>query len=178
TAWNEPISRRTLRWLTRHRVGVTAAAMAGLVALIGLGAVAATQAQGRAALEKKNHELATANDKIKARYDLAVDAIKTFHTGVSEDFLLKEEKFKDLRDRLLKSASDFYEKLSALLKDAADLPSRRALLQANFEVADLAGKVGRKEDALALHRRVLASRETLAAEPGGGTGSAVDVARS
>ena len=28
---------------------------------------------------------------VQARYDLAVNAIKTFHTGVSEDFLLKEE---------------------------------------------------------------------------------------
>ena len=52
---------------------------------------------------------------MQARYDLAVEAIKTFHTGVSEDFLLKEEQFKELRDRLLKSASDFYGKLGALL---------------------------------------------------------------
>ena len=52
---------------------------------------------------------------VQARYDLAVEAIKTFHTGVSEDFLLKEDKFKDLRDRLLKSAGDFYGKLGALL---------------------------------------------------------------
>ena len=43
-----------------------------------------------------------------------IEAIKTFHTGVSEDFLLKQEQFKDLRDRLLKSASDFYGKLGAL----------------------------------------------------------------
>ena len=34
---------------------------------------------------------------------------------MSEDFLLKEEKFKDLRNRLLKSASDFYGKLGTLL---------------------------------------------------------------
>ena len=51
----------------------------------------------------------------RPRYDLAVEAIKTFHTGVSEDFLLKEDQFKELRDRLLKSAADFYGKLGALL---------------------------------------------------------------
>ena len=28
---------------------------------------------------------------VQARYDLAVEAIKTFHTGVSEDFLLKQD---------------------------------------------------------------------------------------
>ena len=61
-----------------------------------------------------------------ARYDLAVDAIKTYHTGVSEDFLLKEKKFNGLRDRLLNSAADFYGKLGLLGKET-DLASRRAL---------------------------------------------------
>ena len=98
------------------------------------------------------------------RFNLATDAIKTFHTGVSEDFLLKEEKFKDLRNRLLKSASDFYGKLGALLGKETDLESRRALAQANFELADLTGKVGRPEDTLAAHRQVLTAREALAAE--------------
>ena len=52
------------------------------------------------------------------------DAIRTFHTGVSEDFLLKEEKFKGLRDRLLKSAADFYGKLGGLLEQR-NRPRRR-----------------------------------------------------
>ena len=62
---------------------------------------------------------------------------------MSEDFLLKEEKFKDLRNRLLKSASDFYGKLSALLGKETDFASRRALAQSNFELAELTRKVGR-----------------------------------
>src|SRR5262249_4917918 len=132
TAWSEPWTRTLLRWLKCHRVGVTGAAAAGLAALVGLGAVAAVQTQAKAALAAKNTALAqanaqvtagnakleaanlsvtatnialeTANAKIEARYKLAVDAIKTYHTGVSEDFLLKEDKFKELSDRLLKSA--------------------------------------------------------------------------
>ena len=107
----------------------------------------------------------TAKAAVQTRYDLAVDAIKTFHTGVSEDFLLKEEKFKDLRDRLLKSASDFYGKLGKLLGNETDFASRRALAQAKFQVADLTAKVGRNEDALVAHRAVLAARQALAAEP-------------
>src|SRR5215469_15806978 len=107
-----------------------------------------------------------------------MEAIQTFHTGVSEDFLLKEEQFKSLRDRLLKSAGDFYGKLGALLKDATDRPSRQALLRANFELAELTGKVGRKEDALAAHRQVLAARQALAAEPGADSEAKVDVGRS
>ena len=41
---------------------------------------------------------------------------------------------------------------------------------ANFELADLTGKVGRKEEALTGHRSVLAARESLALEPGGRPG--------
>jgi eukaryotic-like serine/threonine-protein kinase len=178
TAWTEPWTRTLLRWLTRHRVGVTAAAAAGLVALVGLAAVAATQAQGRAALEIKNRELADANAKVRARYDLAVDAIKTFYTGVSEDFLLKEEKFKDLRNRLLKSAADFYGKLGATLGKEKDFVSRRALAASNFELADLTEKIGRKDDALAAHRGVLAAREAMAAEPGSDAATKVEIGRS
>jgi len=55
---------------------------------------------------------------------------------------------------------------------------RRALAQSNFELADLTGKVGRNEDALAAHRAVLAAHEALAAEPGAGVVAKVDVGRS
>ncbi len=56
--------------------------------------------------------------------------------------------------------------------------SRQALLQANFEVADLTNTVGRKEAALAAHRRVLAAQEALAAEPGAGAETKAEVGRS
>ena len=178
SAWAEPWTRKLLRWLTRHRTGVTGAAAAVLAGVVGLSAVLAVQARANLALADKNTALTAANAKIEARYNLAVEAIKTFHTGVSEDFLLKEEKFKELRDRLLKSASDFYGKLGALLGKETDIASRRALAQSNFELADLTGKVGRNEDALAAHRAVLAAREALAAEPGAGVVAKVDVGRS
>ena len=116
--------------------------------------------------------------KVQARYDLAVDAIKTYYTGVSEDFLLREDKFKDLRNRLLKSAADFYGKLGALLGKEKDFVSRRALVASNFELADLTDKVGRKEDVLAAHRAVLAAREALAAEPGTDAATKAEVGRS
>ena len=140
--------------------------------------VADARAKANAALATANGELKDSPAAVQARYDLAVEAIKTFHTGVSEDFLLKEEQFKELRDRLLKSASDFYGKLGALLGKETDVASRRALAQSNFELADLTGKVGRNADALAAHRAVLAAREALAAEPAAGAEAKVDVGRS
>ena len=130
-------------------------AVAGVV---GLSAVLAVQTQAKAevaralaaraerqpALAAANDELARSRAAVQARYDLAVEAIKTFHTGVSEDFLLKQDQFKELRDRLLRSAADFYGKLSALLGRETDPASRRALAAANFELAELTGKVGRQ----------------------------------
>ena len=179
---------RLRKFVRKHRGGVAAACVVVLALVAGIagttwGLIRASKAN--AELAEANTELARANTDVsrsraavQARYDLAVDAIKTFHTGVSEDFLLKEEKFKNLRDRLLKSASDFYEKLGTLLKDAADRHSRRALLQADFEVADLTNTVGRKEAALEAHRRVLHAQEALAAEPGSDAVTKADVGRS
>ena len=183
---------RLRKFARKHRGVVIAASLVLLALLGGLAAVAAVQTvanarlaaslnretNANAALNEANGQLTKSRAAVQARYELATDAIKTFHTGVSEDFLLKEEKFKDLRNRLLKSASDFYGKLGTLLGKETDLASRRALAQANFELSDLTEKVGRNEDALAAHRQVLAARLALAAEPGADVETRVDVGRS
>ncbi len=163
---------RLRKFLRKNRAAVIAASLVLLAMLGGLAAVAVVQivANNRLAASldretKANNDLNAANAEllksraaVQARYDLALDAIKTFHTGVSEDFLLKEDQFKELRNRLLKSAADFYGKLGALLGKETDFASRRALAQANHELARLTFKVGRVEDALAAHRAVLAAR--------------------
>jgi serine/threonine-protein kinase len=178
TARREPISSRARRWARRNRTAVAAAAVALVAGVVGLSAVLAVQTQAKAdiaralenetrantALAAANAELTRSKAAIKDRYDLAVDAIATFHTGVTEDFLLHQDQFKELRDRLLTSAADFYGKLGALLGKETDLASRRALAQSNFELANLTSNVGSKQDALAAHRAVLAAREALAAE--------------
>jgi serine/threonine-protein kinase len=171
TARKEPFSRRARRWELRHRTAVAAASVALVAGTVGLSVVAAVQT-------KANADLRDANERVEQRYALAVEAIKAFHTGVSEDFLLKEGQFKELRDRLLNSAADFYGKLGALLGKETDFSSRRALAQSNFELAELTGKVGRTEAALAAHRAVLAAREALATEPGADSGVKGEVGQS
>ena len=127
TAWREPLARRARRWGRRNRTTVTAATVALVAGVIGLAAVLGVQTKAKAELAASNAELTSSQAAVQARYKLAVEAIKAFHTGVSEDFLLKQEQFKDVRDRLLKSASDFYGKLGALLGKESELASRRAL---------------------------------------------------
>ncbi len=172
---------RLRKFANRHRGQVVAASLVLLSLVLGIvgttwGLISAARAN--TALAAANHDLTAANVKVQARYNLAVDAIKTFHTGVSEDFLLKQNQFKELRDRLLKSAADFYGKLSALLGNETDLASRRALAASNFELADLTDKVGRKEEALAAHRAALKARKALAAGPKADAETSADVGRS
>lgn len=166
------LAERAWLWCTR-KPAVAALALAVLFALVGgTAAVIAVQARANRALGMKNAALteslqreAQANQRVQQRYDLAMDAIKTFHTGVGEDFLLKEPQFRGLRDRLLNAAAGFYDRLNGVLATSADAASRRALFDSNFALAELTEKVGRRDDALALHRRVLAGREALANEP-------------
>jgi serine/threonine protein kinase/tetratricopeptide (TPR) repeat protein len=185
TAWREPFSRQLVRWLSRHRTGVTGLSAAVLAGFVGLSAVLAVQSAANArlygSLEREtvaNAELKNSKAAVQARYELASQAIKTLHTGVTENFLLKDERFKDVRERFLRSASDFYAKLGAMLGKETDLASRQALMQANFDLATLTDWVGRKEEALAEHRAVLAAREALAAQPGAGDQAKADVGQS
>ena len=160
SAWREPPARRALRWARRNRTAVASAAVALVAGVVGLSAVLAVQTQAKAALARSlvretqakldlaaaNTDLARSRDAVQARYDLAVAAIQTFHTGVSEDFLLKEEAFKDLRNRLLKSASDFYGKLGALLGqgDGCGLASGPAGVELRAGGADRQGREPRR----------------------------------
>ena len=185
---------RLRKFVLKHRGAVIAASLVLVTLLGGLAAVAAVQTvantrlaaslvretNANAALNEANGQLTKSHAAVRRGASTATDAIKTFHTGVSEDFLLKEEKFKDLRNRLLNSASDFYGKLGALLGKETDRDSRRAALaQANFELSDLTDKVGRaRRMHWLLTGRSLAARLALAAEPGADVETKVDVGRS
>ena len=191
-AWREPASRRLLRWLTRHRTGVTAAGAAVLVALAGTAAVLAVQTRANADLKHANDDLATANLKVtranadlrsanereRQRFDLAMEAIGLFHGEVSEDLLLKEKAFAGLRAKLLSGAADFYGKLERLLEGQADPQSRAALGRAYHALGKLTVTVGRTAEGVAVHRQGLAVRRELAGRPGADAGAVLDVARS
>jgi eukaryotic-like serine/threonine-protein kinase len=206
TAWKEPFARRARRWMNRNRTVVTALAAAALVALAGLGAVAAVQTHANGALTalnrqltesnakviRANNQLSAANEKItqanaelvaerekvQARFDLARDAIRLFHGEVSEDLLLKERQFEGLRRKLLHGAADFYGKLEALLQGQKDRVSRGALGQSYDELGDLTARIGNQSEALAVHRKALAVRRSLAADPEADARAKLDVARS
>jgi serine/threonine-protein kinase len=132
----------------------------------------------RADLAAKNAELAAEQAKVEARFELAQQAIALFHTGVSEDMLLKNEQFKDLRTKLLKAAAGFYADLEKLLEEQTDAKSRQALAAAYCQLGELTDKIGSNTEALARHRQALALRRELAAVEGADVEARLDVARS
>jgi serine/threonine protein kinase len=176
-AWREPWSRALVRWLTRHRTGVTAAGAALLVALAGLAAVLGVQAQANGLLAAKNAQLDAALLREADRFNLAMDAIEVFHGEVSEDLLLKEKKFQGLRAKLLHGAADFYGKLERLLEGQVDPKSRAALAKSYSELADLTTQIGKGNEALALRLKALAVRRELALRPGADLGAKLDLVR-
>ena len=97
SAWREPWSRALVRWLTRHRTGVTGVGAALLMAVAGLAAVLGVQTRANAQLTAKNDQLDASVRREAERFKLAMDAIKLFHGEVSEDLLLKEKRFETLR---------------------------------------------------------------------------------
>ncbi len=178
-------SYRMKKYVRRNKTRLVAASFVLFALLGGLGAVVIVQSAANTRLHdslarenRANEDLIRSHAAIQSRYDLAVEAIKAFHTGDSEELALKDDRFKELRDRRLKSAMEFYRKLGALLGQETDFTSRRALAQSNFELAELTLKVGHPEAALAAHQAVLAAREALAAEPGANPGIKMDVGSS
>jgi serine/threonine-protein kinase len=192
SAWREPLARRAGRWARQNRSLVTAGAAAVLVALAGLAAVLAVQTRANGQLRQANVELGIANGKVtransdlqaagereRQRFDLALEAIRRYHTDVSEDFLLKQDQFKDLRDRLLGGAIEFYRKLEDLLSSQIDARSRRALARAYEELGDLAGRIGSFPEALDAHLKALDVRRALARESRSDPAKGADVVRS
>src|SRR5262249_2636297 len=134
--------------------------------------------RANAPLAPRNRGLAGEQAKGEARFELAQKGIALFHTGVSEDALLKNAGVQDLRAKLLLRAAAFYAGLERLLAGQTDAKSRKALAAAYFQLGDLTDKIGTKSEALAVHRKALAVRRDLAAVDGADVETRLDVARS
>jgi serine/threonine-protein kinase len=192
TAWAEPWTRTLSRWLSRHRTGMTGATAAVLAGVVGLLVVLTVQAEANGRLKRANDELTnayglvtkanadlkSANEQVRQRFDLAMEAIKLFHGQVGDDLVLKADSFKPLRDRLLRGAAEFYGKLEGVLKDQPDRASRGAMGNAYFELGELTATIGDKPAALAAHLKGLDVRRALASEAADAPQARGDVASS
>ena len=169
TAYREPLAARAGRWARQHRTLVAAAAVVLLAVLGGLAAVLGVQSRANKNLAVKNPELAASNERERQRFDLAMDAVGAFHTGASEDVLLKQQEFEPLRKKLLANAADFYRKLQAQLGSGADPHTRSALARSYSALGDMDQDVGATDQALRDYEQGRALYEKLAADGQGDT---------
>jgi serine/threonine protein kinase len=157
---------RLRKLAARHRAAALATALVLAAVMTGT-ALATWQAivanRARVELAKKNAELVAANARERQRFDLALEAIGAFHTGVSEDVLLKQQEFEPLRKKLLGAAADFYRKLESQLGNAADPRSRAALAKAHSGLGGAAAAVGSNEQAIGEFERARSFYEGLVA---------------
>jgi tetratricopeptide (TPR) repeat protein len=154
------------RWCRRNT------AVTGLTAAVLVLMAVGTLAQGDPAAKKA----ALADEQAGA--ELALKAIAVFHTSVSEDALLKNPEFRELRTKLLKEAAGFYADLEKLLAGKTDAKSRKLLATGYFQLGDLTAKIGDQKEALAVYRKALALRRELAAAEGADVETRLEVARS
>jgi tetratricopeptide (TPR) repeat protein len=169
---------RFRKFVRRNKGRVAATAALALVVIIGVGAVVAVQAKANRDLGAANQRLEQANERERQRFGLAMEAVGLFHGEVSKDLLLKEKQFDGLRNKLLRAAATFYEKLEGQLKDQDDPASRATLGKAYHELGVLTNQIGDRRAALAVHRKALAVRRELAARPDAGPETVLDVART
>jgi serine/threonine-protein kinase len=164
SARREPIWDRARRWMRRHRTWMATVLAAILVAMIGASAVAVVKTAATRQLEASLQREAKANQSAQARFRLALDAVRAYHTGVSEDVLLKEKALESLRTKLLSSSLEFYAKLQNELERESTPTARAHLAESYEQVADLTSEIGSMEKATAPFERALAIREALVAE--------------
>lgn len=165
--------RRKRRWMV-----VMAAAVLAVTVVGALSAFLLMQRRANAELSRKNGELAKEKEKVQTRFELAQKAIATFHTGVSEDVLLRSNQFNELRTHLLKEAAGFYRDLEGLLKDQSDVRSRKLLSKGYFELGVLTSNIGSKPEALVIHCQSLAIKRELAEADGADLETRLDLALS
>jgi tetratricopeptide (TPR) repeat protein/predicted Ser/Thr protein kinase len=156
-----PVSPATRAWMWCRRHPVPAGLAAALVLAVLAGSIASTALWLRAERNYRNEQAARA--EAQARLDLALAAIRTYYTGVSEDVLLKEPQMKALREKLLKTALDFYRRLQESLKGDPGPKAQADLAEAYSGVGAITLAVGSMRDAEQAFEQALAIRERLAA---------------
>ncbi len=192
SAWREPFWERSRRWMRRRRTTMAVIAATVLASTVGLAAVLVVQTRANADLKSANldlelanqhardanRDLLLANARERSRFDLALEAIKTFHAGVSQDVLLKERQFQGLRTKLIGGATEFCQRLEAMLKGQADSRSRAALGQAYHDIGELTAKIGSHPEALKALARSLELRRAVATSVNAGPNANLDFAQS
>ena len=173
TAWPEPWTVRTRRWIGRHATMVTGAASAVLVTLVGLIVVnflltAANDRERKAKdrervakehAQEQEKEVRKQKEKVEENYLLARRAVDRYFISVSEQRLLNEPGMQPLRKELLETAARYYAKF---LKVHAGNPTYQGELgTATLRLALITADIDSKPKAIKLLEEAAELFQTL-----------------
>lgn len=161
-AFQEPVVLRARRWLRKHQTIAAVTVAVVLVLAIGLGVfssvVGGMNLELRHAnsllvasnekLDQKNVELTEARNMAESRFGIALEAIEKYYTGASEDVLLREPRFNELRVGLLTDALTFYKELQQLIELAEPSHQTKALADAYLAIGEISNDIGRLGEAI------------------------------
>jgi serine/threonine-protein kinase len=160
SAYQEPWSTRAQRWISRNRTLVAAGAAALFVTAIALGGLTVAQARANRELSASLDREQSARSEAGEHAGIALRAIDSFYSGVSEDVMLRRPELEDLRRRLLGTALRFYEKFAGALENTMGQPvdtgRRTEIARALERVASLQALLGDKDQAIASRRKAIA----------------------
>jgi serine/threonine protein kinase len=135
------------------------------------------EAAARSAAQRANARERAARQHAQAQLAVALDAIRTFHTGVSQEVLLKEPHLVELRNHLLSSALKLYGRLKADMDQDTDPLAPAELADAYARLALLLSNLGSLSDALAAYQKAVEMREAIARATPDDQGNQTELAR-
>jgi serine/threonine-protein kinase len=167
-AWPEPLAQRARRWVRRHRLAVTGAAAALLVAALSfaVATVLLTRAyeneyEAKLLAQGQEQEAARQRDLARDNFKLAQEAVDRMLTQVGQA-LADTPQAEMLRRLLLKEALEFQKKF--LKQKGTDPAVRQETGRAYRRVAGIYSLLGQKDEAEKAYRAALTYQRELAAE--------------
>jgi serine/threonine protein kinase len=138
---------RSSKWARRHRALVGMGVVLLAVSAAGMTVTAALLAGANALSERRRQETESSLLQADRNFALARDAVDRYYTKVSEDRLLNEPHMVKLRQELLETAREFYQKLVDERKD--DPRAQSDLGNAHLRLSNIAGLQGAMREAVA-----------------------------
>jgi tetratricopeptide (TPR) repeat protein/tRNA A-37 threonylcarbamoyl transferase component Bud32 len=163
SAWPEPWTAKARRWVGRHRVAVTSAALILVIAVPVLTVATILVNHEKIRAEQSAESANTERLRAEANFALAREAVEKYLTQVGQSRLLNQPGLQPLRRDLLSTAASFFQRF--VESEQASTPEMQAEVgRAYGRWALLTGQIESRERAIELNRRAAGFFEKLVAE--------------
>ena len=133
SAWPEPLTVKTRRWISRHRTAVSGTAAAILVASITFGIATFLLARANRQLDDANHMERLARSNEETQKNRAEESYRIARKGLENSLAIRDDerlqlgKMEGIRKQLAKAGADFYQEFANLRGDEPSFRFDRAL---------------------------------------------------